>query len=94
MPDDPQDESRDPAESFADTLHRHDVDSSEWQEAEAVTGRPVDKAGPNSTLAERAKARAGEKRVNKDDDEVENKAVQSAPSKNAAAPAKKAAKKS
>lgn len=33
------------------------VDPSIWDEAVAVTGRPNDEAGPNSTFAERAKAR-------------------------------------
>lgn len=67
----------------ADTLHRHgDPDPSEWQEAEAVTGRPNDEASPNSTMADRAKAR---KQVDKDSDVVEDKAITKAPAKKAAA---------
>lgn len=86
----PDEKDPNEATSFAETLHRHDPDPSQWEEAQAVTGRPVDKAGPNSTLAERAqanKAKPAEKAVAQED--TENKAVQSAPTK-----ARRAAKKS
>lgn len=79
MPQDPNE-----ASSFAETLHRHDPDPSQWDEAQGVTGRPVDKAGPNSTLA----SRAAESKAVKPS-QVENKAVTEAENK---APAKSATK--
>lgn len=36
-----------------------EIDPSKWDEAVAVTGRPVDVASANSTFAERAKVRSG-----------------------------------
>lgn len=80
MPDEPRDRG----------LHRHgDPDPSQWQEAEAVTGRPADEPPDNSTLSSRS---GGAKKVDADD--VEDKAVEAAPAKKAGkrAPAKKAAK--
>lgn len=77
------------ATTHADLYQRHgDPDPSKWDEAEAVNGRPSDVAGPNSTLASRARERAGVKQV--DASEVEDKAVTAAATK---APAKKAAAK-
>lgn len=87
-------DEKDPNEAteFAETLHRHDPDPSKWEQAEAVTGRPSDIFDPNSTLASRAKSRAGEKKVGEDD--AEDKAVTSAATKASArkAPAKKSSK--
>ena len=60
------------AEERDRSLHRHgDPDPSEWDEAQAVTGRENDTplrgedtpAVPNSTLASRAKERAGSETV-------------------------------
>lgn len=89
-------DDRPEATTHGDQYHRHEPDPSKWEEKEAVTGRPNDTplrgedkpAVPNSTLAERAKART--KQVEKDQEQVENKAVTSAAKK---APAKKAAAK-
>lgn len=54
-----------------------DVDEkSEGREGRSVTGRPVDVPGPNTTLADRAKARSGVKQVDKS--EVEDKSVTAA----------------
>lgn len=59
------------AETHAETYHRHgEADPSNWDEAEAVTGRKPDTAPTNTTFAERAKAGA-----------AENKQVQSAEAK-------------
>lgn len=45
--------------------------------AKAVTDRPADVPSPNTTLADRAKARSADKPASKavDDDDTENKAV-------------------
>lgn len=65
---------REEATSAADTLHRHgDPDPSNWDEAQAVTGRPQDQPEANTTFAERAKGRKGTKAVQS----AENKAVSS-----------------
>ena len=71
------------ATTHAETFHRHgDPDPSNWDEAQAVTGRPADEPTSNSTLAERATARKGDaKQV--DADEVEDKAVKKAPARKA-----------
>lgn len=77
---------RKPAESLAETLHRHrDPDPEQWDEAEAVTGRPNDlkqNEVENSTFAERAKRHAREKKV--DSESTDNKAVTGASTKKAA----------
>lgn len=75
---------RQEATSHADTYHRHDDPPAGAEEQKAVTGRPPDTpqrgtdkpAVPNSTFAERAKARTSQadtKQVTAD--EAENKAV-------------------
>jgi hypothetical protein len=82
-------EGRPEATETADLYHRHEADPSKWEEAPAVTGRPADVPSPNTTLADRAKARkGGAKKVDKDAEGVEDKAVKAAESK---APTKKAA---
>lgn len=59
------------AKSHAETYHRHgELDSSKWDEAQAVTDREPDTAPENSSFASRAKRGASE-----------NKAVQSAEAK-------------
>lgn len=94
MPDDEQTE-RPEANTSAETYERHGKpDPSKWQEAEAVTDRPNDLVAgqvTNSTMADRAKARAKAKPEAKvvDDDAAENKAVTTAAKK---APAKRPAK--
>lgn len=83
-------EPRDEATSHGDQYGRHKADPSNWDEQEAVTGRPNDTplrgedkpAVPNSTLAERAKARkASTKQVDKSEETVEDKQVTKAPKK-------------
>lgn len=78
-------DSRPEATTTADTYGRHEPgDPSKAEQAVAVTGRPPDTpqrgvdepAVPNSTFAERSKARrAGAKAVDADDEKAENKAV-------------------
>lgn len=70
-----------------------EVDPSVWDEAPAVTGRPNDEAPENTTFAERLKQaeesrkRLGRKRVDDDDEAVEDKAVKTSTTK---APRKRA----
>jgi hypothetical protein len=83
-------EDKDPREAtkFAETLHRHEGDPSQWEEADVKTDRTNDTplrgedapAVPNSTLAERAKS---VKQVDKASDNVEDKKVTRARKKSA-----------
>ncbi len=72
----------DPAAGSRDRgLHRHgEADPSQWDEQEAVTGRPGHEPEANSTFADRAAARGVGKRIA----EAEDKKVK--------APARKARK--
>lgn len=98
MPDDDvqTDDERPEAVTHGDLYERKGKpDPEAWDKAEAVTGRPndlVEGEVTNSTLADRARARANAKPEAKvvDDDAAENKAVTTAAKK---APAKKAAAK-
>lgn len=77
------------ATTHADLYQRHEQSSENWEEAQAVTGRPNDNPitepqdapnGGNSTLASRAKARkADAKQVQPE--AAEDKAVTSAATK-------------
>lgn len=77
------DQGRDEATKLDQTFHRHEQRTENWEEAEPKTDRPNDTplrgedkpAVPNSTLASRAKARQGSKKVSKDTAEVEDKKV-------------------
>lgn len=61
------------ATTHADTYHRHgDLDPSKWDEAVAVTGREADPVPQNSTFADRAKARGGNKAVQPSDAEAKS----------------------
>ncbi len=74
------------AESHAETYHRHgDPDPSNWDEAKAVTGRPADKPGDNTTFAGRAKAAGKASNASKqvDGSATEDKSVSSAATKRA-----------
>lgn len=52
------------AEKHEETYHRHGKpDASKWAEAEAVTDRAPDVAPENTSFADRAKARSGNKAV-------------------------------
>jgi hypothetical protein len=94
MTDMPDEKAPNEATTHLDQYHRHEQSDENWEEADAVTGRENDTplrgddkyAVPNSTMAERAKARKpAAKQVEKA--AGENKAV--APKQ----VAKKAAKK-
>lgn len=74
-------------------LREGEPDPSEWEEAEAVTGRPADVPPGNSTFAERAKASGKAEVKVVEGKDAENKAVQAAEVKKAPR-ARKAAKKS
>lgn len=77
------------AEKHEETYHRHGKpDASKWAEAEAVTGRAPDVAPENTSFADRAKARSGNKAVQA----AEAKDIDEPVAKKAPAP-KKPAKK-
>lgn len=91
-------DEREPATTHADLYHRHEVDDSSWEEAEAVTSRTPDTpqrgtdtpAVPNSTFAERAKAANTTTTKAVDSVDAEDKAVSSAAIKGRTRRAKKA----
>lgn len=77
------------ATTHADLYHRHQQSSDNWEEAEAVTGRENDTplrgedtfAVPNTTLADRAKARSKTDAKQVSEDDTEDKAVASSQTK-------------